>query len=311
MDLDHTILYRFFEGNASLEEEKRIRDWLEASPDHKQLFLKERKLYDAILLNRKIKQSKKMSPPRKFYVELLKVAAIIVLVWGGSYWYFQNRIPGPDKLCQTIYVPEGQHISLTLPDGTSVWLNAQTRLQYPVSFDKRKRRVILDGEAYFKVARNEEKPFIVQTSQYNVEVLGTEFNVEAYSGKKDFRTTLMSGQVKIASVHDQSVKLILKPSQMAYLHNGKLDTVYVSDFNAYRWREGLICFKNTSFDNMMSTFEKYYGLTVNIENEAVKKQFYSGKFRQRDGIDHILRVLQQTMNFTYEYNSLNDTITIQ
>ena len=104
---------------------------------------------------------------------------------------------------QTITVPAGQRVNLDLPDGSNVWLNAGTTMQYPVSFMTDKREVILDGEAYFEVAHNEKSPFVVHTSTLDVEVLGTKFNVEAYSARKIFETSLMEGRVKVKLPHDR------------------------------------------------------------------------------------------------------------
>lgn len=201
---------------------------------------------------------------------------------------------------QTIAVPAGQRINITLPDGTNVWLNARTTIQYPVNFNSNERIVKLNGEAYFDVAKDKTKPFIVQTDKYNVEVLGTKFDVESYSETGQFETALMEGSVRISSLKDAHESLMLKPNTKAYLHMGKLRVLPVDDLNPYRWREGLICFKNESFASIMKEFEKYYGINIYITNRQVQKYLYTGKFRQTDGVDYALRVLQKDIGFTYE-----------
>lgn len=304
------ILYRYFEGKATHEDEEKIKEWLDDSSENQKQFLKERKLYDVVLLTPNAKVAKKKFAGRKIVLEVMKVAAVVAIVLGGVYFFNQYKTTDVEKY-QTVSVPVGQHIDVTLPDGTTVALNSRTKLQYPVEFDKKQRHVILDGEAYFKVTHNEKKPFIVQTNKYNVEVLGTEFNVEAYSDCDDFKTTLVSGKVKVASPTNKTENIILKPKQMAYLKNDKLRVASVSDFNELRWRDGLIAFKNASFTEIIETFEKYYNLTIYIENNEVKKRSYSGKFHQKDGIDYILRVLQKDINFDYEYNATSSTITIK
>ena len=103
---------------------------------------------------------------------------------------------------QTITVPAGQRINITLADGTNVWLNARTTIQYPITFNEKERLVKLDGEAYFDVTKDKSKPFIVQTNNYNVEVLGTKFDVDSYSETEIFETTLMEGSVRISSLTD-------------------------------------------------------------------------------------------------------------
>ncbi len=100
---------------------------------------------------------------------------------------------------QSIYVPTGQRVNITLSDGTNVWLNARTKIVYPAVFDKSVRQVAVDGEAYFDVAKDKKRPFIVETGKCNMEVLGTKFNVEGYSDKDDFEVTLMEGSVRVAS----------------------------------------------------------------------------------------------------------------
>ena len=212
---------------------------------------------------------------------------------------------------QTITVPAGQRINITLPDGTDVWLNARTTIQYPVSFNTDQRLVKLDGEAYFEVARDEKKPFTVQTDKFNVEVLGTKFDVESYSDTESFETALMEGSVKISSLTDANESLMLTPNNKAYLHGGKLRVMPVDDYNPYRWREGLICFKSETFASIMKEFEKYYGINIHITNLQVQKYLYTGKFRQTDGVDYALRVLQKDIKFAYERDEDNHIIYIK
>jgi ferric-dicitrate binding protein FerR (iron transport regulator) len=170
----------------------------------------------------------------------------------------------------------------------------------------------LDGEAYFEVAKNETKPFVVQTAQGVVEVLGTDFNVEAYSSREAFETTLMKGRVKVklnGSVAGEEVWLT--PDKKAVLKEGKLQVEPVNDYTSYRWREGLICFKNESFVSIMDDFEKYYGVSVRVKNQKALQSFYTGKFRYTDGIDYALRVLQKDIPFTFSRDDENQIIYIK
>jgi ferric-dicitrate binding protein FerR (iron transport regulator) len=169
----------------------------------------------------------------------------------------------------------------------------------------------LDGEAYFEVAPNKKKPFLVKTDKYHVEVLGTKFNIEAYKDKNTFATTLMEGKVRINSANCTKDFLILKPDTKAVYEDGNLAVHYVDDYNPYRWREGLICFKNISFSQIMEDFEKYYGVKIHILNEQVNKYNYTGKFRQTDGIDYALRVLQKDIVFSYNRNDEKQEIIIE
>ena len=171
---------------------------------------------------------------------------------------------------QSIYVPTGQRVNITLSDGTNVWLNARTKIVYPAVFDKSVRQVAVDGEAYFDVAKDKKRPFIVETGKCNMEVLGTKFNVEGYSDKDDFEVTLMEGSVRVASRIGLGDTLMLKPDSKACLQkDGRLKVIPVDDYNPYRWKEGLICFRNESFLSIMNDLEKYFGVSIVVENKNV------------------------------------------
>lgn len=314
--MDKKILYKFFEGSATFEEEVLVKRWMEESAANRQSFLKERKLFDAMLL---LGEGKALKGGRKrlsvkfsiLRTELIKIASVVALTLGFSYFYYQASLEKEMMAMQTISVPAGQRINLTLSDGTNVWLNARTSLSYPMKFSKKNRQVVLDGEAYFEVAKDKSKPFIVQTDKYNVEVLGTTFDVEAYAETGEFETTLMSGSVKVASAANPEEAMTLKPDNKVYLKDGQLLVTTVDDYNPYRWKEGLICFKNESFVSIMKDFEKYYGLTIRVNNKNVQKYVYTGKFRQTDGIDYALRVLQKDIKFTYQRDDENQIIYIE
>ena len=212
---------------------------------------------------------------------------------------------------QTITVPAGQRVNIMLPDGSNVWLNARTTLRYPFAFRSDRREVELDGEAYFDVAKDKKHPFIVETSKAKVEVQGTQFNVDAYADRDEFETTLMSGRVKVTSRANPLDRQTLAPDSKVYLEKGRLKVAPVDDYNPYRWKEGLICFRNETFRNIMKDFEKYYGITIHVENEQVLRYFYTGKFRQSDGVDYALRVLQKDILFSYHRDDENHIIFIK
>lgn len=311
--MNKELLYNFFQGKTSMQEEIQIRKWMEASPDNNKLFLEERKLFDAMILladEKKILsyQKKKMFIGKYWIREAMKIAAIIAITLIGTYTY--NKYNPKEELLamQKITVPAGQRINLELSDGTVIWLNSRSTIQYPASFTGKNRTVQLNGEAYFEVAHNTQKPFIVETTKGNVEVLGTKFNLEAYADNNSFVTSLMEGSVKVTS---GTKELLIKPDEMAILEHGQLRATPIEDYNVYRWKEGLICFKNETFVNIMTKFETCYGVTIKIENEKVQNLRYTGKFRQSDGISYALRVLQKDVKFTFERNEDNQIIYIK
>ena len=184
-------------------------------------------------------------------------------------------------------------------------------MRYPAVFTGNKREITLDGEAYFEVTHNEDKPFVVQTNKCNVEVLGTKFNVEAYSDSEDFCTSLMEGSVRVSDKRNPSETVLLSPNHMVSLENGQLSTSPISDFDVFRWKEGLICFRNMNFEQLMLRFEKCYGVRIVVENKHLVNYICSGKFRISDGIDNVLRILQKDAKYSFERNNDESVIYIK
>ena len=200
--MDKEILQRYVEGNVSPEEIIAVVDWLDADENNVREFMALHKLNDISLLNqpdnRADNQKKKRTISfRKIGYELAKIAAILIIFWGGTKLFETNTTEESIVTYQTLYVPAGQRAELILPDSTRVWLNAHSKLIYPVSFGKGNRQVELNGEAYFDVVHNEKQPFIVKTRQMDIQVLGTEFNVTSYSS--DFEVSLLRGCIELSS----------------------------------------------------------------------------------------------------------------
>lgn len=312
--MEKELLYKFFTGAATLEEKEAIMHWMESDPANKQFFLKERKLYNAVLLHGEDKQVQQQAGRQQYFLRrgvarFLRVAAMIVVAFGLGYFWQSERTEGPIAM-QTISVPAGQCVNVTLPDGSNIWLNAQTTIQYPVSFNKENRQVKLDGEAFFDVAKDSKRPFIVNTKECSVEVLGTKFNIDAYSSRDKFETVLMEGSVKVSMLNDPTQAISLKPNNKVYRSNGKLMTQKVSNYERYRWKEGLICFIDEPFKVVMEDFEKFYGLTIVVNNQKVTQYLYTGKFKQTDGVDYALSLLQKNIHFTYQRDRENHIVYI-
>jgi ferric-dicitrate binding protein FerR (iron transport regulator) len=314
--MEKNILYRFFEGTSSLEEEMHIRQWMDASPENKEIFLKERSFFDAstLLAETSSKAGESRSHSRRTWMivrEVLKAAAIAALVWAGGYGYYHKSGRKETVAMQTISVPAGQRVNLLLPDGTKVWLNARTTLKYPVSFNDKERAMELNGEAYFEVAKDRKRPFIVNTDKGSVTALGTTFNVEAYTSGNEFTTTLMSGIVRIIPKNNPAAPLVLTSEQKAVWTGDSLRVEAIDDYTVYRWVEGLICFRNESIPAIMKELEKYYGVRIHVKSQQIKPYSYTGKFRHTDGIDYALRVLQKDVGFNYARDDENQIIYIE
>ena len=313
--MEKETLYKFFDGKASREEKEAVRIWLESSPENEQELFREREFFDAMILSGSTKSAggEKKSHPffRTVLFEAIKIAAVFVITVACGTYFYKSEIRKIGEAMNTIKVPAGQRANLTLPDGTNVWLNARSEMRYPAVFTGNKREITLDGEAYFEVTHNEDKPFVVQTNKCNVEVLGTKFNVEAYSDSEDFCTSLMEGSVRVSDKGNPSETVLLSPNHMVSLENGQLSTSPILDFDVFRWKEGLICFRNMNFEQLMLRFEKCYGVRIVVENKHLVNYICSGKFRISDGIDNALRILQKDAKYSFERNNDESVIYIK
>lgn len=308
--MDKDTLYKYFSHQATDEERRQVRAWVESSPENMQKYMSERAFYDSVtLLAEPEAPAVRRFSLKRVMTVTSKIAAVAVVTLLLSYvvrtYLFPPQIP-----MQELYVPVGKQVNLTLADGTNVWLNSGTRLKYPAIFSGKERRVEIDGEGYFKVQKDADCPFRVQTDGGVVEVLGTTFNVEAYSSEHNFRTSLLEGSVKITD--NRNGEYLLSPDQMAEMQtDGSMKISAISDYDAFRWTEGIISLKNDSFESIMKKFEKYYGVTIKIECDNFAGVSYSGKFYHSDGLQYALKVLQRDIDFTYVSEQENHIIYIK
>ena len=193
-------------------------------------------------------------------------------------------------------VPAGKHFQVTLADGTQVWLNASSSLEYPVSFEgKAERRVKLVGEAFFEVKRDENTPFYVEIGTHeSIQVLGTSFNVNAYPESGKHVTTLLSGKISYSSDEEQE-KIILTPNQQVCLdcNSGQTEVAHVDASSYASWRDGWIYFEDESLETLAARLARLYGIRIEVD-ERVKNHAFSGKISSERGIDYITRLMTET-----------------
>lgn len=312
--MEKDTLYKFFAGLASDSEKIAIKSWLEEDAANQQVLLKERAFYDAIMLADEkpcIEEARPTSGFRILMKRSLKWAAVLLLAFISSYMLLEIQYRTSEAADNTVIVPAGQRVNLFLSDGTKVCLNSGSTFTYPSSFTNNIRNVSLDGEAYFEVSANEQKPFVVHTHICDVEVIGTKFNVEAYKDENSFSAALMEGKIKVRDNAEPSNTVRLNPAHKVNFAQGKMLVSDISDYDVYRWKEGLICFKDLGFVELMKRVEKYYGVKTFIENPSLSEHSFSGKFRVSDGIDNLLRVLQKEVGYTYTYSEDGNVIYIK
>ena len=195
-----------------------------------------------------------------------------------------------------ITIPRGGEYILRLADGTRVWLNSETELEYPVVFTKKQRQVFLKGEAYFEVAPDSLHPFIVKTKDMDVMVTGTEFNVKAYSDEMNVQTTLLQGVVTVFSGFEKKEKMEIKPNQQAEWcrRSVKMRVREVDPDLFMAWKNGRFIFRQDRLEDIMRTLARWYGVEVVYLDESVKSMLFAGKLDRSEEITPILDVLRTT-----------------
>lgn len=198
-------------------------------------------------------------------------------------------------------VPVGGEYQLVLSDGTKVWLNSKSSLKYPVKFIGKERRIFLNGEAYFEVAHNKEKPFIVETNDINLRVLGTSFNVSAYTSEDKVVTTLVNGSVQLA-YRDVSKKTILKPSyQSVYSkENKKVEIAKVDTYAYTSWKEGRIVFRDNTLDEILLRLGRWYDFEVVYVDKELREMKFFVNVNRYKRIGEVLEKLEKTRGVEFE-----------
>lgn len=313
--MNEEILYHYMKHQSTARERAAIADWLEADASNRELLDRMSLEMETLALlapelDDMHERSVRRTSLRGRLVRWSAAAAAAVVLCVGS-WYAadhnaREEFGGRVLSFQTSNAP----VRYTLSDGTEVWLNAGTRLEYPAAFTGRERRVRVSGEALFDVKHDAGHPFIVETYACDVEVLGTKFNVVAEPGEGLFSTALFEGQVQVTSRLFAGERVILSPDNMVRLEDGHLAVSRIADRDDYLWTEGIINLTGVSFEELMRRFEKAFGVKIVLER-VPDFHIGQGKIRQSVGIDNALRMLQQFARFTYTHDEQNNTIIIR
>ncbi|TYB78168.1 DUF4974 domain-containing protein [Bizionia saleffrena] len=210
----------------------------------------------------------------------------------------------------TLIVPYGKTFGITLSDGSKVTLNAGSELTYPVRFIKgeKKRTVFLDGEAFFKVAKDKMHPFIVNTQDMDVEVLGTAFNVTSYSEDHKTYTVLMEGKVAAHNKLTGNNSVILSPNQRVYFNNNRLETETINTEKYVAWVKGKLVFIDDSFGVITNKLERKFNVTIHNNYAALNTIIITATFTT-ETIDQVLNTFQTYKAFNYTLKNGVVTIT--
>lgn len=219
----------------------------------------------------------------------------------GHLKYVHDSVPVKELQYNELIVPRGTFFHLVLSDGTKVWLNADSRIKYPVAFGEDKRQVELQGEGYFEVAKEEGRPFIVSTDRMDVRVLGTTFDVNTYEDQGKVFVVLKEGLVEVLAEGNES--RIITPGQMALLDVFDLGAgiqVEKCDADVYTaWKQGSYSFRNMPLREMLKQVSRYYDVTI-VYEDGFEEEYYTGDISHDISLESLLSVIENSTSVSFK-----------
>ena len=306
--------FNYFRGELTEEEKQELFLWLETNKEAKQEFSQLNNVWAiSQLLTQKQDRQTALEGKRRFagrmkrkglqvsVMHLLRYAAVVCFVFLST-WYLatNNAFVDNDIVYTDIYVPSGQRLHITLADGSSVWLSPQSRLKLPNEFKRNNRTIELDGEGFFSITKDEKRPFIVKSKGYNVEVIGTKFNLFSYSKKNGYEAHLVEGKIQVYEDMNKEEAILLLPDEKVSLVNGQL-IKSVSPYNNEEFlTNGIYNFQTTPFVDILEHLSLWYDVQFDVKGVVLLTTRVSAKFRLGDDIESILIALQNTFQFNFK-----------
>ncbi|MBK5273256.1 MAG: FecR domain-containing protein [Bacteroidia bacterium] len=295
------------------------------------------KLFESDTVSKTQSDVQKLSPVRRLlkknYYRMLGVAAAasILLFW---FLFRTNENTGIKPIENAISTKAGDKASINLPDGSKVWLNGDSKLTYVGDFGNKTREVYLSGEAFFDVAKDKTKPFIIHTRTINLKVLGTAFNVRSYDYEKETETALVHGSLEVTLRNRPDQKIFLKPGEKLLVKNILVDTVlnfkkqkhdeetpiavltnmryYGTDSSTIEtsWTKNQLVFTNEPLDKIALNLERWFNVQVTITDESLKQEKYTGTIEEDDKLKDFLEALKLAEGIHFHYSIKNDEVVI-
>ena len=346
-DFDDNIIVRFLMKEASEEDVAQLHLRLDSDEEFKNHFEQIRDTWNRIELEKDLNEVKIQRDLEKVLSRtedkskskirsiisanhwLFKAAAIFILGFGISWmlFHFQGRIADADIIYNTIETPRGSKSIVSLPDGSQIILNAQSKLRYPERFTGKERKVFLEGEAFFDVAKDQKKQFIVNTPDLMVKVFGTSFNIKSYPDENTVETTLVEGSISLFKTSPEgkiaSKEIKMEPNQQVVLYKEtgsntsskaeeeekqempkpvqprlmlakKIDTErYVS------WKDGQLKIKSEPLEKLAVTLERRYDVSIHFESDEIKDYRFTGVIKN-ETIEQVMSAIKLASSIDYK-----------
>jgi transmembrane sensor len=328
--MSYELLIKYFAGNCSEQEKDWVEQWRSSTRENRNAFEYYQATWrnagdkktivpdtEAALnkVNLKLGFTNSDSKAGKTIVitiasYALRVAAMITIIIGGYFLYHTFRPAAIEvqwaETCTQLY----EKTEAVLSDGSYVWLNGSSRLRYPKEFSKKERRVILEGEAFFEVSKNPEKPFIIETKKSVTTVLGTQFNVRARKDEDNVVVTVAEGKVAFADKTrpaTSQAKLVAGEKGILSAKSGSLVVESNSDPNFMAWKTGMITFKNTPLREVCQTLSEVYGKAIEVKSINKSEITFTSTF-EKQKFEDVLKIMELSLHV--KIDSMNGKIII-
>ncbi|WP_425883893.1 FecR family protein [Parabacteroides sp. ASD2025] len=329
------LIIRFLQQDINEEELRYLESWLEEDAEHKSYFFGLKSISDSSRRSFFTKEEVNEASWQRMYARLdkgneeissynksrthnlwlsfIKYAAIVIIAvglgWGISEFQengYLSNTKEKEIVYNEIHIQKGGRANtLILSDGTKVILNAATTFKYPTSFNEKNRKVYLDGEAYFEVAKDAKKPFVVKLKKQDITVLGTTFNVQAYENESYSIVTLLSGRVMLDAFNEfgeSTSRMFLKPNQRALSDNnsGSVSLCEVNASFSNAWINGEYKFKDEPLLSICKRLENYYNVQIHLNDSCLEQIRYTGTFSLDQDIMDVFRIIDYEKQFTFK-----------
>jgi len=331
----HELIGKYLANQASREEESMVNDWLAESSDHAQQFDLHKKAWQETNIRFKSPESEfvfkqvlngiddqqitnsdgnsitSFSKMKRSLGYWIRIAAVVFLVL--SVWYvFKNYPPVINNEVQVINTIQKQNIAgqkskIFLPDGSEVWLNAESSISYPEQFSSNQREVYLEGEAFFKIIKDQGRPFVVKSGHVFTTVLGTSFNVRAFNDESKICIALKTGKVKVEIDQETDNKTLFLEPGNGLQYNKLNHQTKIEEFDEEKllsWKDGIIVFKDADLDEIINTLSRWYGVKFTVKNYPDEKWTYKGSF-DNEILDNVLKSIGFSEGFSHTFNDKN------
>jgi ferric-dicitrate binding protein FerR (iron transport regulator) len=313
------LLSRYFSGSLTGEERERIDAWVNESSDNKTVFneyvnawestslLSDMEQYNSFEALKKITPELERSRPLKWLTFVQRAAAILLLplmTYTGYLLLHKNdKAIVANEIMQKVSSRQGMVSQFILADGTKVWLNSGSELEFPLHFTGARRNVKLKGEAFFEVTENKEQPFRVTANNLNIEVLGTSFNVVSFDDDSTSEVVLVKGKVALSIETQNGISEMgfMSPGQKAVYDRKKQNIVKESvDTDKYiAWREGFLIFRDDTMEEVAKRLSRWFNVEINLNDSELKSYTYQATFRN-ENLMQVLNLLKLSSPIDYK-----------